>query len=627
MGWVLLAAALILSVAIPAAAETSLFITRDGDRLLEGDRPFRFVSMNVPNLLVIEDAFSFADPNPWRWPDEFEITDALESVRQMGGRVVRSYVISVYREGSDMGRTVHVLAPGEFNEEGFRTLDRVLQVAGRTGVRVIIPLVDNWKWMGGAAEYAAFRGKPAAAFWTDPEVIDDFKQTIRYVVGRKNHYTGVVYRDDPAIFGWETGNELNAPPAWTRQIAAYIKELDRNHLVIDGASLHGVPAGSLDDEHVDVVTTHHYPHGSADFVVPIRQARAAAQGRKPYFVGEFGFVDADTVHRTLDEVVADGTGGALLWSLRFHSRDGGFYWHSEGLGGDLYKAYHWPGFDSGRAYGEREVLTLMRDKAFAIQGRAVPPLDAPAPPRLLPIEHPGRIWWRGSAGAGSYDVERAAQAGGPWTTIAGGVSDAAVQYRPLYNDTSAVPGQTYYYRVVARNAGGSSVPSNVVGPVAARSHLLVDEGANLSQVWQTSGDVTVATGQSRRVQEDAHRLSMPVGSSICYRVAGPIRSCRVWAFAPRPAGRLEVAVSSDGTHFEPVTVDRQAFSAGPGPYGYLEPTLYRFAPAGGDRTYVRLAVGPASTAEAGGDSESEHEAASTAGLEISRVEVEYGPAP
>ena len=31
------------------------FITRRGDQLFDGDRPFRFISFNIPNLMVIED--------------------------------------------------------------------------------------------------------------------------------------------------------------------------------------------------------------------------------------------------------------------------------------------------------------------------------------------------------------------------------------------------------------------------------------------------------------------------------------------------------------------------------------------------------------------------------------------
>ena len=56
-----------------------------GDQLVEGARPFRFLSFNIPNLHLVEDNVVFASDNAWRLPDRFEITDALESVRQAGG--------------------------------------------------------------------------------------------------------------------------------------------------------------------------------------------------------------------------------------------------------------------------------------------------------------------------------------------------------------------------------------------------------------------------------------------------------------------------------------------------------------------------------------------------------------
>jgi hypothetical protein len=65
------------------------FITAGGDQLFDGSERFRFMSFNIPNLHLIEDNFSFTNPNPWRWPDEFEIADALETIRQMGGKVAR----------------------------------------------------------------------------------------------------------------------------------------------------------------------------------------------------------------------------------------------------------------------------------------------------------------------------------------------------------------------------------------------------------------------------------------------------------------------------------------------------------------------------------------------------------
>jgi mannan endo-1,4-beta-mannosidase len=592
--------------AAPAEGQTD-FVTRKGDQLFVGDKPLRFISFNIPNLLVIEDAYSFTNPNPWRWPDEFEIEDALESVRQMGGQVVRTYTISVFREGSDMGQAVHVTAPGKFNEEGFRALDKVLEVANRKGIRVMIPLVDNWKWMGGAPQYAAFRGKPEAAFWSDPEIIADFKKTIDYVLNRKNTYTGVRYRDDPAIFGWETGNEIDATPEWTREIAAYIREQDPNHLIVDGRSLHGVEQWQLDEPNTDVISTHHYPHGAGDFVPPIKAAHEKTMGKKPYVVGEFGFVPTPNIQAVLDTVVDDDIAGALLWSLRFHRREGGFYWHMEvGTGGNFYKAYHWPGFDSGAAYDEKAVLTLLRDKAFAIQGLVSPPIDPPAAPKLLPIETPAAISWQGSAGAASYDVERAENQSGPWTKIAEGVSDAEVQNRPLLNDADAAVGVHYYYRVIAHSAGGASPPSNVVGPITATHKTLVDEAFDFSKLAERSDNVALKSDNVRRVQEDSHRIELPPGSFITYKVEGPIAAWRIYTFSESGEPKLNVSGAADNRQSQALTTEQKTFGSGPGDYGYFVPVLFHGANQAADTTYLQI----------------ENTAAER--VQISRVEIDYG---
>ena len=70
------------------------YITRNADMLMDGDQPYRFISFNIPNLHYIEDNMVFTETNPWRLPDPFEITDALEAVKQAGGQVVRIYTLS-----------------------------------------------------------------------------------------------------------------------------------------------------------------------------------------------------------------------------------------------------------------------------------------------------------------------------------------------------------------------------------------------------------------------------------------------------------------------------------------------------------------------------------------------------
>jgi mannan endo-1,4-beta-mannosidase len=603
----LISALLFVEGAKPQAVGGELkgFITRRGDQLFEGEKLFRFISVNVPNLLLVEDNFAPGAKSAWDWPNEFELTDALESVRQMGGTVVRTYVLSVRREGSDMGEHVYVRGPGDFNEEAFRTLDLLLEVANRKGVRVIIPLVDNWKWQGGAADYAAFRGKKPEAFWADEQVIADFEQTVKHVLKRVNTRTGVAYRDDPAILGWETGNELDSPPHWTRRIAALMKKLDPNHLVIDGYSLHGVRDESLADPNVDVITTHHYPNTQTGFVKPILEARERTRGKKPYFVGEFGFTNADEIEDVFDAVIDNGVSGALLWSLRYHHRDGGFYWHFEPSGGAHYKAYHWPGFESGKAYEERRVMQMVRDKAYKIRGVEPPKLASPAPPRLLPIDDVAAISWQGSAGAMDYVVERAEAKEGVWTVVAKGVDDTAVQYRPLFNDESATPGGAYFYRVRARNDAGASEPSNVIGPVRVTHRTLVDEGRDVSRLAAKSSDVKATVGEDRRRREDVHRIEIPNGGWVTYQVEEPIAGWRALLFRESDAANIVVSASTDGTAFESVEVDIETVPADTGDYGYLGQLEVRSkgVPAGARFFKLTAAGGP---------------------VELSRLELQFG---
>ncbi|MBN2217405.1 MAG: cellulase family glycosylhydrolase [Pirellulales bacterium] len=564
------------------------FVTRRGDQLFDGPAPLRFISFNIPNLHYIEDNVRFDATNPLRLPDEFEVVDSLESIRQMGGQVARLYTLSVRRADQGGDVPVHVLAPGRFNEEAFRALDMVLAQANRLGVRIIIPLVDQHQWWGGRVEYAAMRGKPKEAFWSDPQVIADFEKTIDYVVHRRNVFTGTRYRDDRAILAWETGNELESPPEWTRRIAAHLKRVDPNHLVIDGRNASRLHQASVDEPNVDVVTTHHYATDVRETLADICASRAMSKGKKPYFIGEFGFLDTPDVQAVLDTVIDAGTAGALIWSLRCHNREGGFYWHSEPAVDGRYKAYHWPGFASGAAYDETGLLGLMRCKAFAIRGRNVPPLPAPNPPELLPIAHQAAISWRGSAGASGYDVQRASTSGGPWTTIARDVSDADAAYRPLFSDATARVGEQYFYRVLAKNATGVSSPSNVVGPVAVDALRLVDELRDGSALEARQGNLAFVSDHARRAKEDMHRLSGGVGGWVVYRTEHPMTTATVYAFFPGDVADFRFAVSSDGRRYEEATGRRRDYFGGQGMYGYFKPVEYRLEALPENARYLKI---------------------------------------
>ncbi|HCO93423.1 MAG TPA: hypothetical protein DIU00_05645 [Phycisphaerales bacterium] len=587
----ILTALLILSFVVNSPASEGAFtkfVYRQGDKLMDEHGELRFVSFNIPNLHYVEDNMPFTELNPWRLPNEFEIADALEAVRQMGGRVVRTYALSVRVSGEDSNIPRHIIGPGQFDEKAFQALDMVLAVANRKGIRVIIPFIDNWKWWGGIEAAAAFRSKKQQDFWTDPVLFEDYKKIVGFVINRTNTVTGVKYRDDKAVFAWETGNELVCPHEWTTKAAAYMKSLDNNHLVLDGFHTTKLRDESIRDDNIDIVTTHHYSKNPAETIGQIKSNMAKARGKKPYFVGEFGFIPTDAVEKVLQTVIEENVSGALIWSLRFRSRDGGFYWHSEPYGGDLFKSYHWPGFASNASFDETGLLELMRQKAFEIRGIAAPAIEKPAPPVLLDIEDVAAISWQGSAGAQSYIVERTQSKDGPWLAAKCNISDAALQYRPLFNDTSVEIGKSYYYRVIAMNSAGISKPSNIAGPVSVSNKTLVDEMQDMQFIHKHSDNLSLEIKQARNFKEDAHRLKGKSGDFVVYKVEPPINSWKVYSFFPDEITDFRFSASADGRSFEQVKFERKDYFAGKGEYDYYKPVLYKGTISGDKAAYLKI---------------------------------------
>ena len=586
------------------------FVYARGDKLMDETGEFRFISFNVPCLHYNEDNMPFAEMNPWRLPDEFEINDALESVRQMGGQVARIYTLSVRRTGEDPNIPRHVIGPGKFNEEAYKSLDMTLAIANRKGIRIIFPFIDNAGWWGGIEACAAFRGKTREDFWTAPELFEDYKAIVNSVVNRTNSITGIKYRDDKAILAWETGNELICPPEWTVKAAAYIKSIDQNHLVMDGYHLTPVRDLSLQDKNIDIVTTHHYPVmfkvaiSPAEMIEQIKKTAALARGKKAYFVGEFGFIPTKDAESLLDTVINENISGVLIWSLRFHDSDGGFYSHSEPHGGDIYKAYHWPGFTSGDKFEETNVLSLMRRKAFEIRNMPVPAIEKPVAPVLLDIKDVAAISWQGSAGASGYTVERAENPNGPRQIAGDNISDAEFQYRPLFNDTSVKIGKSYYYRITAHNSVGESKPSNIVGPVSVTCKTLVDEMQDFKLISNREGTLSLETKEARKFKEDTSRLKGAAGSFIIYKIEPPIVSWKVYSFFPQVVSDFNFYESADGKNFKPVKFSRHDYFTGKGDYNYCLPVLYTGTGIGDDTQYLKIEY----TGEA----------------QISRVEIKYG---
>ncbi len=575
---------------LPGSTEAKFrhFIRAEGDKLMEGNREYRFISFNIPNLHMIEDQMPFDEINAWRLPDTYELNDALGSVAQMGGQVVRIYTITVKRPDDLPGTPKHVLGPGEFNEEAFKALDSMMAIAAKHGIRVIIPLMDNWPWMGGRAEYAGFRGKDKDEFWTDPVLRDDFKKTVSFLINRTNTVTGEKYCDDKTLLAWETGNELTSTSEWVSDISAFIKSQDSNHLVIDGFHSNLLRKSSFEDPNIDVVTTHHYEQDPGEMTMNILANRAMAKDRKPYFVGEFGFISTVGLEMAIDAIIDSGVSGGLSWSLRFHSRDGGFYWHSEMQGLGLYKAFHWPGFDSGRDYDEKNVMKLMREKAFEIIGHGLPPVKIPEPPLLLPVSSPADIRWQGSAGASGYDLERRDISNGIWINSASDISDAQEAYRPLFTDSGTVIGRSYEYRVRAVNSAGKSKWSNISAPVKGIGKVLSDPMMRRANIFSCGGKLEFTNKNSRQAKEDLYRLKGEKDAFIVYYLDDPFDSFYIDCFFEEGIVPPRIEVSNDGIVYTEISADAETFYFEDKAYGYWKPVRYRHSGEPVNAVYLKI---------------------------------------
>jgi mannan endo-1,4-beta-mannosidase len=575
------------------------FITARDGKLYDGDQPFRFISFNIPNLSYTEDNMQFNESSGFRLPTKYEIDDALATIAQMGGRAARLYVLSVHKKDDPPGVVRHILAPDQLNEEAMVVLDQVLESANRHGVRLIIPFVDQASWWGGIQELAAFRGKAKDDFYTDPQVKQDYKDIVKKVLNRTNTLTGVKYKDDKAVLCWELGNELRAPKEWVREMAPVVKELDPKHLVAESYFTDPDNAG------VDIVQDHLYQGNPVAMVDQIHKSLQRAAGHnKVYWVGEFGFVTTEGMRDIINTVINEpGAAGALIWSLRFHDKDGGYYWHHEPHGGDFFKAYHWPGGPMGEPYDETRFMKMVRDKAYEIQKQSPPDLTPPQAPELTEVTDSGIVNWRGAAGAGSYNLQRSKNASGPWQTVAYQLSDDASQYHPLAADETAKPSDTYYYRLIARNEAGDSAPSKTFGPVTIRARALVDELNNMSHTYRSGGKLEVKSNDARNFKEDFYRLSGSAGSWIAYKTPGPIVAIRVYAFGDKAAPELEFRSGVDAAAGEKLTPETQDFFAGKEMYNYRWPRLYTLnaLPNGGDSFTISF----------------------TKEVQISRIEIEY----
>jgi hypothetical protein len=422
------------------------FVTRSGTTLSLRGGQFRFAGANVQWLGLVGAVYGSDPPalagERARFPSHFEVDDALATVQEMGGTVVRSFTLGVSVGCPNCLEP----APGRFNERAFRAVDYAVKSARDHGVRLVIPLVDgdalpntNW-YFGNITTYATWRNAPQSAdFYTDHTIINDYVRHVDAVLNRVNSYTGVRYKDDPTIMAWETCNECGAGPhppgpypsaAWTNEIATHIKKVDPNHLVIDGdiqTTTRDPAAWNI--AAVDASDLHYYPRWGSPVIRSLfADAATVTSHGQAFLVGEYGwdasnFWTPGTLQGWLDALRGNPqVSGDTFWALQPHADDHGWTPFPDdppahAAGGEWWAFYYGGNNTLSNSADDMRVRgQVLRGHAYAMRSVAQPPPHAIPPAPRITHSSQGTITWRGSPGASTYTVERSVDDGHTWST-------------------------------------------------------------------------------------------------------------------------------------------------------------------------------------------------------------------
>jgi mannan endo-1,4-beta-mannosidase len=352
-------------IASPKDANKSLkdqFVRQRGGQFVIGQKPFRFVGANV--------ALMYRDEDRERMPE------TLRQAAHAGIKVVRVWAfgeggpndVKPMADFDDWPRNHYFrLKPGEWNEDAFVHLDKVIAEAAKNHIYVQLCLTNWWRDTGGVTQYLRWAGindaaddsyefginnEKAILFYTNPETRRLYREHVEKLATRRNTITGVLYRDDPTIFGWELMNEAQAITgrwaerrAWFAEMSAYLKSLDPNHLISPGdwgyrsaserrewLADHAIPTLDYCDVHIYPRPDHNSfvdsPRALKEFIE--NRAAAAISVGKPLVFGEFGMgVEGHNGASQLDWYkaffegnVRSGAGGAMFWILTPDERRG-----------------------------------------------------------------------------------------------------------------------------------------------------------------------------------------------------------------------------------------------------------------------------------------------------------------
>lgn len=490
------------------------FVQRDSSRLTLDGQTFRASGTNI-YWLGLDENVGGVD-----YPTYFRIKDALDTASHLGINVVRSHMMTSTAQ-SDQNSLAIMPSLGNYNEEAFATIDFAIAYAGSLGIRLVLPLTDEWSYYhGGHRDFTTPLGLSSADFYSDPDAIAAYQDYVDHILARTNSLTGVKYVDDPTILAWELGNELEGMTLpWINEQVEHIKSQAPNQLVAAGRRF-DIDPDTLAATDLDIVDVHYYPptaqRVSAD-------AATVANAGKVYIAGEYASTAATT--ELLSAAAADPqVSGMFFWSLFGNNDRGGFVPHDDGF------TLHYPGGS------EREADSVAAIQAY---GEAVgaPSRTAIADAALITAIDKNYginvVSWRGTAGAVSYIVERSVN-GADWVSL----TESAVQASasPVTDFESPANAQ---YRIVPIDAAGTRGPVSDVVEAPADGATFVDPLQDWRLTSSRSNVQIVPTENGGVVS----RVSDGEASEIVWQRTGLQKA----EFIVSNSSGVSVEVSSNGT--------------------------------------------------------------------------------
>lgn len=253
--------------------KTPGFVKVSGSGFVRDGKPYTFMGTNFWYGLNLGSTGEGGDRD--------RLIRELDRLAEMG---VKNLRVMAGTEGPDtegyrMLPSLQV-APGKYNEDVLKGMDFLLVEMGRRDMLAVMCLNNYWNWSGGVGQYLVWAGAAdsipnpsapggdwrlyqefASSFYSHPKATALFEDHIRFIVNRKNHLTGKLYKEDPVIMSWELANEprgsnnITGMQTWIRKTSDLIRSLDPNHLITTGSegNTSGPAAGT------DVFNDHNHP--------------------------------------------------------------------------------------------------------------------------------------------------------------------------------------------------------------------------------------------------------------------------------------------------------------------------------------------------------------------------------